>query len=507
MADIVTNFIDGTWTEATDGKRFPSLNPADTREVVAEAPLSGRADVDRAVVAARVALEGWRLLPAPRRGEILFRAGEVLVRRKRELGELVTREMGKVLAEGLGDVQEAIDIAFYMAGEGRRLQGETVPSELPDKECRSVRAPLGVVALVTPWNFPVAIPAWKLFAALICGNTVILKPSSETPACAAALVRCLEEAGIPPGVVNLVFGPGEEVGEYLMTHPGVDAASFTGSCAAGERLERLLAPLHRPLALEMGGKNAIIVMDDANLELALEGTLWGGFGTSGQRCTAASRIIVQDRVHDRFVAMLSEQAARMRLGNGLDAATAVGPLINKAQGRKVLDYIRIGEEEGARLLTGGRRVTEGEFSHGFFIAPTVFADVTPAMRIAREEIFGPVVSVLRCASLDEAIAIVNDVPFGLSSSIYSRDVNATARAERELATGIVYVNASTIGAEVHLPFGGWRHSGSGHPEAGGRGGAVDFFTRIKVIYRDYSGRLQRAQIDTQEGSRLRVQGD
>jgi len=495
MTDVIRNFIAGTWSDALGGKRFASRNPADTREVVAEAPLSGRADVDRAVAAGRAAMPGWRQLPAPRRGEILFRAGELLIKNKQRLGELVTREMGKVLTEGLGDVQEAIDIAFYMAGEGRRLQGETVPSELADKDCKSVREPLGVVALVTPWNFPIAIPAWKLFASLICGNSVILKPSSETPACAAALVEILAEAGVPAGVVNLVCGPGAEVGEYLLTHPGVDAASFTGSCAAGERLERLLAPLHRPLALEMGGKNAIIVMDDADLELALEGALWGGFGTSGQRCTAASRLIVHERVHDRFVALLSERAASLRLGDGLKGETQVGPLINDPQGQKVLDYIYIGEQEGARRLTGGQRVEAGELAHGFFIAPTVFAGVTPAMRIAREEIFGPVVSVLRCSSLDEAVAIVNGVPFGLSSAIYSRDVNVTARAERELSTGIVYINASTIGAEVQLPFGGWRHSGSGHPEAGGRGGAIDFFSRMKVVYRDYSGRLQKAQID------------
>lgn len=492
---MVGNFINGEWTEAVGGKRFSSRNPADPRDVVAEAPISGVEDVERAVAAARAAYGKWRLLPPPRRGEILFRAGEILIREKQRLGELVTREMGKIIAEGLGDVQEAIDIAFYMAGEGRRLQGETVPSELPDKDCKSVREPLGVVALVTPWNFPVAIPAWKMFASLICGNTVILKPSSDTPACAAALVEILAKAGIPPGVVNLVCGPGGEVGERLLTHPGVDAASFTGSCTVGERLERMMAERHRPLALEMGGKNAIVVMDDANLELAIEGALWGGFGTSGQRCTAASRVIVHERVHDRFVAMLAERASGMRLGNGLRPETAVGPVINESQCKKILEYIHIGAAEGARLVTGGRRAGESAVAEGFFIEPTIFAEVTPKMRIAREEIFGPVVSVIRCSSFEEAASIVNDIPFGLSSSIYSRDVNVTARAERELQTGIVYINASTIGAEVQLPFGGWRHSGSSHPEAGGRGGAIDFFSRIKVVYRDFSGKLQKAQID------------
>ena len=495
MTEMIGNFIAGAWSDAEDGRRFESRNPADLRETVASVALSGRVEVDQAVAAARAALPGWRLLPAPRRGDLLFRAAELLLANKDRLGSLVTREMGKVLSEGLGDVQEAIDIAYYMAGEGRRLQGETVPSELPDKDCKSVREPLGVVALVTPWNFPIAIPAWKMCAALSCGNCVVLKPSSQTPACAAALVGILQQAGFPAGVVNLVLGPGPEVGEYLLTHPGVDAASFTGSCAAGEALEQRLARLHRPVALEMGGKNAIVVMDDADLELALEGALWGGFGTSGQRCTAASRLIVHQRIYSRFVEMLVERASALRLGHGLDGSTEVGPLVNEAQFKRVQAYLRIGQDEGAQLLTGGCRVTEGELGYGFFMAPAVFAGVRRGMRIAQEEIFGPVLSVIPCTGLDEGIDIANDSKFGLSSAIYSRDLNATARAERELATGIVYVNASTIGAEVQLPFGGWRHSGSGHPEAGGKGGAIDFFSKIKVIYRDFSGKLQKAQID------------
>jgi aldehyde dehydrogenase (NAD+) len=495
MDKSVRNYVSGKWVDALSGRRFESRNPADAREVIATVALSGREDVDLAIGAARDASRAWRFMPAPKRGEILFRAGELLARRKAELGRLVALEMGKVLPESLGDVQEAIDMAYYMAGEGRRLSGETVPSELPDKDCKSVREPHGVMALITPWNFPTAIPAWKLFPALICGNTVVLKPSSFTPACAAALVEALHEAGIPPGVVNLVNGPGEEVGEYLVTHPGIDAVSFTGSCAAGERLESLLGKLHRPLALEMGGKNAIIIMDDADLSLALEGVLWGGFGTSGQRCTAASRVIVHEKVYDRFLEMLTQASARLRLGPGTGPDTDVGPLVNEQQMNRVLEYIRIGTEEGARLVRGGKRATDGGCGHGYFIEPTLFADVQPGMRIAREEIFGPVVALLCCSGLDEAIDLVNGVPFGLSSAIYSSDVNRTARAERDLQTGLVYINASTIGAEIQLPFGGWKHSGSGHPEAGGRGGALEFYTRVKVIYRDFSGRLQKAQID------------
>ncbi|MBP1752079.1 MAG: aldehyde dehydrogenase [Geobacteraceae bacterium] len=495
MSIHVRNFIAGSWVESRDGRTFVSLNPADTRKTIATVSLSQKEDVDRAVFAARQAFHGWRLTPAPRRGEILYRAGELLIGKKNRLGELVTSEMGKVLPEGLGDVQEAIDMAFFMAGEGRRLYGETAPSELPDKDCKTVREPIGVMALVTPWNFPIAIPAWKIFAALICGNTVVLKPSSLTPACAAALVEVMEEAGLPAGVLNMVCGPGEEIGEYLATHADIDAVSFTGSCDAGERLEGLLGGMHRPVAAEMGGKNAIIIMDDADLSLALEGVLWGGFGTSGQRCTAASRIVVHENIYEPFIEKLRVASQKLRLGGGLRNETHVGPVVSEQQLKKIMEYIEIGIVEGAQLVTGGNRFTDGDCAYGYFIEPTIFAGVEPGMRIAREEIFGPVVSILKSSCLDEAISIVNGVPFGLSASIYSRNVNVTARAERDLQTGLVYINASTIGAEIQLPFGGWKHSGSGHPEAGGKGGALDFYSRIKVIYRDFSGKLQKAQID------------
>lgn len=495
MSHEVRNYCAGAWMDSRSGRRFESTNPADMHETVASVSLSGRDDVDLAVAAARDAFRTWRLTPAPKRGEILFRAAGALMERKEESGRLVTLEMGKVLAEGLGDVQEAIDMAFFMAGEGRRLSGETVPSELPDKDCKSVREPHGVVALITPWNFPTAIPAWKLFPSLICGNTVVLKPSSTTPACAAAIVETLEEAGIPPGVVNLVHGPGQEVGEYLVTHPEVDAVSFTGSCAVGERLQSLMTGLHRPFAAEMGGKNAILVMDDADLDLALEGVLWGAFGTSGQRCTAASRVIVHERIHDHFLEMIVNGANRLRLGPGLNPETDVGPVVNRQQMNRILEYIRIGVDEGAALVAGGERCVQGPCADGYFIRPTVFAGVQAGMRIAREEIFGPVVSVFRCSGIEEGVALANSVQYGLSSAIYSRDVNTTARAERDLKSGLVYINASTIGAEIQLPFGGWKHSGSGHPEAGGRGGALEFYSRTKVIYRDFSGRLQKAQID------------
>ncbi len=494
MAEKIKNLINGDWVDAVSGSTLESINPADRYDVVGIVPRSGREDVDKAVDAARKAYESWRLVPAPRRGEILFKAAELLQKRKQELGELVTREMGKVLPEGLGDVQEAIDMAYYMAGEGRRLSGETVPSELPNKDCKSIRIPIGVFALITPWNFPAAIPAWKILPALICGNTVVFKPSSYTPVCAARLVEILVEAGMPKGVISLVHGTGEDVGEYLATHPKINGVSFTGSTAVGERLALICGP-DREVSCEMGGKNAIIVMDDGDLELAVEGAIWGGFGTTGQRCTAASRLVVHEAVYDRFLDMFTKVASRLRLGNGLLKTTDVGPLINEAQMKKVLDYIEIGKKEGARLVIGGKACTEVGCAKGYFIEPTIFADVEPNMRIGQEEIFGPVVSVIKTNDLNDAIRIVNGVKYGLSSSIYTQDVNRSVVAERDIDTGIVYINASTIGAEIQLPFGGTKKSGLGHREAGGRGGALDMFTKLKVIYRDFSGKLQKAQID------------
>lgn len=490
------NYIDGKWVNSSSGEEIQSINPANTDEVIGVVPKSSREDVDRAVESARRAFREWSLTPAPKRGEILYRVAEILNKRKLELGKLVTREMGKVLSEGLGDVQEAIDMAYYMAGEGRRLSGETVPSELPNKDCKSVRVPIGTFSLITPWNFPIAIPAWKIFPCLVSGNTAVFKPSSYTPVCATMLVEIIDEAGIPPGVLNLVHGGGEDVGEYLATHPGIDGVSFTGSTAVGERLARLCSP--REISCEMGGKNAIIVMDDGDLALAVEGALWGGFGTTGQRCTAASRIVVHKDVYDTFLNMFKKSASKLRLGKGLNKTTDVGPLINEAQMRKVLNYIEIGIKEGARLVLGGKRYIEGECAKGYFIEPTIFSEVDSMMRIAQEEIFGPVVSVIRCKDLDDAIRIVNTVPYGLSSSIYTRDVNKSAIAERDLDTGIVYINAPTIGAEIQLPFGGTKKSGLGRKEAGGRGGALDMFTKWKVIYRDFSGRLQKAQIDRRD---------
>jgi len=493
-AKSLMNYIDGKW-RVGNGEHTDDLNPAHTSDIIAKVPVSTKAEVDSAVKAAREAYKGWSLTPAPVRGEIIFKAAELLKREKEGLGRLVTREMGKIISEGLGDVQEAIDMAYYMAGEGRRLTGETTPSELPSKDCKSFREPIGVFALITPWNFPTAIPAWKIFPALIAGNTVVFKPSSYTPAAATRLVEIIAEAGLPPGVLNLIHGPGESVGEYLATHPGVDGLSFTGSSKVGEKLARQCAGPDKKVSCEMGGKNPIIVMDDATLELALEGALWGAFGTTGQRCTAASRLIVEKGVYERFVDMLVTAAAGLVVGDGIKSETDMGPLINKAQLNKALAYVEVGRGEGATLTLGGSALTEGEYKKGFFMEPTIFSDVTPSMRIAREEIFGPIVSVIKAESLSDAIEIANDVEYGLSSAIYTGDVNNSAVAERDLTAGIVYINAPTIGAEVHLPFGGTGRSGLGHKEAGGRGGAIDMFTRVKVVYRDFSGALQKAQID------------
>ena len=492
MENQACNFIGGKWVPALSGRTFETRNPA-TGQVIAQCADSGVEDVRQAVAAAREAFESWRHLPAPRRGELLYRVAERLVHEKESLARTLTSEMGKVLVEAQGDVQEAIDMAYYMGGEGRRQFGHIAPAELPNKSACSIREPLGVVGLITPWNFPSAIPAWKSFPALIMGNTVVLKPSPDTPFTAALLVKILEEAGLPPGVVNLVLGSTPQVGEALVKHPDVALISFTGSKVTGGTVAVDAATHHKRVALEMGGKNAILVMEDANLELAVEGIVWSAFGTSGQRCTACSRLIVHQAVKDRLVTMLLDRMQTLRVGNGLDPETDVGPLINQSQLDRVHDLVKTGQREGARLLTGGYPLTKGEYAAGSFFAPTLFDRVTPSMQIANEEIFGPVLAVLEVQDLDEAIVLNNSVEYGLSSALYTQDVNLAQYAMRELRSGIVYINAGTIGSEVHLPFGGVKATGNGHREAGQA--ALDTFSEWKSIYVDYSGQLQRAQID------------
>jgi acyl-CoA reductase-like NAD-dependent aldehyde dehydrogenase len=492
------NYIGGEWVPAASGRTLENRNPADTSDLVGTFAESGPEDVEAAVSAAREAFPRWRAIPAPKRGEILFRAAEILVRRKEELSRDMTREMGKVLAETRGDVQEAIDMTYYMAGEGRRQFGQTTPSELPNKFQMSVRMPVGIAGLITPWNFPMAIPSWKMMPALIVGNTVVIKPASDTPLSVVNLIHALEEAGLPKGVVNMVTGGGSRVGAPLMSDKDVHIVSFTGSTEVGRKVSEACAPAFKHCHLEMGGKNIIMVMDDARLDLAVDGAVWGGFGTTGQRCTAASRVAVHRKVYAEFVERFVARAKALRVGNGLvDESAEMGPCVNEAQRATVEKYVKIGLGEGATLLCGGRRLDAGPYAKGYFHEPTIFGDVEAGMRIAKEEIFGPVVSVIPVDSLDEAIEVGNSVEYGLSASIYTQDINSAFRAMRDMYTGIFYVNAPTIGAETHLPFGGTKNTGNGHREACVQ--ALEVFSEWKSIYIDYSGHLQRAQIDTEVG--------
>jgi aldehyde dehydrogenase (NAD+) len=491
-----SNYIGGKWVPAASGKTFEDRSPADNDDVVGVFAEGGAADVEAAVAAAKKAFPAWRDTPAPRRAEILYAAGRILERDKEKLARLMTREMGKVLTETRGDVQEAIDMAYLAAGEGRRLFGYTTPSELPNKFAMCVRQPIGVCAFVTPWNFPMAIPAWKSMAALIAGNTIVIKPATDTPASVVALAKVLEEAGLPAGVFNVVMGSGGAVGDPLVSHPDVKVVSFTGSTEVGRRISVACAPTFKRVHLEMGGKNAILVMDDADVDLAVDGAIWGAFGTTGQRCTASSRLLVHKKVYDDFVGKLAARAKKLKVGNGLDAGVEMGPCVSEKQRENVARYVEIGKKEGAKLVTGGSKLSEGKLAKGWFFEPTIFADADARMRVACEEIFGPVTTVVPIGSLEEGIRIANSVAYGLSGSIYTRDINKAFTAMREFETGIFYVNSSTIGAEVHLPFGGIKDTGNGHREAGIAG--IEVFTEWKSIYVDFSGRLQKAQIDTHE---------
>lgn len=491
------NYIGGEWVKSSSGEWFENINPADTSDVVGRFPRSNAEDVNAAVEAAKNAATKWRRTPAPKRAELLFTLGEILRDNKEQFTRDMTREMGKVVKEAGGDVQEAIDCTYYTAGEGRRLHGFTTPAEMPNKFAMCVRQPVGICGLITPFNFPMAIPSWKLIPALVCGNTVVIKSGEDVPLSALNLVKACEKAGIPKGVVNLINGHGSDIGPALVGHDDIRLISFTGSTDTGRIIAEQCARDNKIVSLEMGGKNAIIVMDDADIDNAVEGSLWGAFGTSGQRCTASSRLVVHKKIYKKFVAKLVERAQKLRVGNGLDPKTEVGPVIHEDAMQKILGYVSIGKNlDKATLACGGNRLTRGDYSKGWFIEPTVFSDVAPNHRIAQEEIFGPVTSVIPFSTLDEAIEIVNGVKYGLSSAIYTQDVNQSFYAMQELYTGICYVNSATIGAEVHLPFGGTKGTGNGHREAGTQ--VLDIFSEWKSLYIDYSGKLQKAQIDEVE---------
>ena len=487
-------FIAGEWVDSGSGRTFESRNPADTRDLIGRFQAGTAADAARAIRAAEIAGLTWRRTPAPKRGEILYRFGALMAEHKERLARAMSREMGKVLAEARGDVQEGIDIAFLMAGEGRRLFGDTTPSELPDKWAMSIREPIGVAGIITPWNFPIAIPCWKMMPALVSGNTVVFKPSSDTPHCATLLVELMAEAGFPAGTVNLVTGPGAEVGDAIVASPDVPVISFTGNTETGRRLATQAATRLKRVSLELGGKNGIVVLADADLDLATDGIVWSAFGTTGQRCTAASRVIVERPVLDALLERLEGRAKALRLGSGLDPATDVGPLVNAGALDKVAGYIDVGRRDG-ELVTGGQRASGVGLEHGHFFEPTIFAGVAPMDRLAQEEIFGPVLSVITVDDYQAAVTALNQIRYGLSSAIFTRDANSAFRAMRDFETGIVYINAGTIGAETHLPFGGTKETGNGHREAGHA--ALDTYTEWKSIYVDFSGRLQRAQIDNQ----------
>ncbi len=491
---IYKNYINGEWVASATRKTFANVNPADTDDVVGHFQDSDERDVNAAVAAAKAAFQRWRLVPAPKRAELVMKLGLWLMENKERLAHDATREMGKILTETRGDVQEGIDMALFMAGEGRRMYGETTPSELPNKFAMAVRQPIGVCALITPWNFPMAIPTWKMMPALVCGNTVVIKPATLTPLTVWNLVKGAEEVGFPKGVVNYVTGSGRRVGNPLCEHPDVALVSFTGSTDVGRQINLACAKDFKRVGLEMGGKNAVIVMDDADLDLAVDGVLWGAFGTTGQRCTATSRCLVQKGIYKRFLDALVRRAKALKIGNGLDESVEMGPAVDESQLKTDLEYIATGKKEGAKLLCGGKRLTGKTYAKGFFLEPTIFADVKPSMRIFKEEIFGPVLSVVPFRTFEEGIALQNDCAYGLSGSIYTQDVNKAFAAMRDVHTGLFYVNAPTIGAENHLPFGGVKQTGNGHREGGKE--ALDLFSEWKAVYVDFSGSLQRAQIDT-----------
>ena len=487
-----SNFINGQWIKSGSTKKVANINPADIDDVIGEIPLATRDEARAAVAAAANAFHSWRSTPAPARGRIVAQAARLMEQHKEELAQILTREEGKTIAESRGELQRSINVADFCAGESRRLNGETIQSELPLNFAYTIKQPLGVVACVTPWNFPVAIPVWKIAPALVAGNTVVFKPASLTPATAVRIVELFAEAGIPEGVLNLILGSGSEAGDEIINHPAVKAISFTGSNGVGIRLYEQASRRGAKVQCEMGGKNPVVVMEDADMDLAVESTAQGAFGSSGQRCTATSRAVVVDQIADEFVDRIIKRANAMRLGAGADPRTEMGPSVDESQFNTVLRYIDSGREDGATLVCGGSRATGNGLDKGYFVRPTVFDRVTPDMRIAREEIFGPVLSVLRVKDFDEAMAVANDCEYGLSSSIFTNDAARIFRFVDEIETGMTHVNSPTTGGEAHIPFGGTKGTGIGDREQGST--ALDFYTELKVVYVDYTGRKREGNL-------------
>ncbi|MBO0790818.1 MAG: aldehyde dehydrogenase family protein [Ktedonobacteraceae bacterium] len=480
LGQVYHNFIGGQWKRARSGETFISTNPARTSEIIGYYQKSGVEDLEDAVAVAHQAQPSWEAIPAPVRGEIFYRAARMMEERQEELAQFMTREMGKILKETRGDIQTAIDVAKFIAGEGRRAEGETFPSALPDKLCLTLRHPIGIIGIITPWNFPMAIPAWKTLPALLAGNAVILKPASDTPLLALKLAEILQEAGLPAGTFNVITGPGGTLGDALARHRGVNMISLTGSTEVGRRVAEMCGCDLRRCSLELGGKNAVIILDDGDLDLAAESITWAAFGTTGQRCTATSRVIVQRGALKGFTERLTAAAEKLRVGNGLNPDCEMGPLVNMGRVNAVHEYTAIGKREGAKLIAGGEALREGEYSEGAFYKPTIFTDVLPEMRIAREEIFGPFVSIIPVDTYEAAINVANSTEYGLSTAIFTESSCLVFRAMREIESGLVYVNSGTTGSEIHLPFGGMKASGNGYRELGSI--SVDDFSETKSIF-------------------------
>ena len=489
---IYRNFIDGEWLESASAKKVENLNPANTDDVLGTVKLATREEARRAVEAAAEAFRDWRATPAPARGRVVARAARIMEEEKESLAQLLVREEGKTIAEARGELQRAINVAEFCAGESRRMNGETIPSELPLNFAYTIKQPHGVVACITPWNFPVAIPVWKIAPALVAGNTVVFKPATVTPATAARICEIFAEAGIPKGVLNLIIGSGSEAGDEIVNHRAVRAISFTGSNSVGISLYEQAARRGIRVQCEMGGKNPVVIMEDADLDLAVESTAQGAFGSTGQRCTATSRAVVVDDVADEFVERIAARARSMRIGDGSDPASEVGPVVDSSQFKSVLSYMDIGKEDGATLVCGGEPASGSGLRKGYFIQPTVFDRVTPDMRIAREEIFGPILSVLRVRNFEEAMLVANDSEYGLSSSIFTNDAARIFRFVDEIETGMTHINSPTTGGEAHVPFGGSKATGIGEREQGST--ALDFYTELKVVYVDYTGRKREGNL-------------